>query len=93
MNYADMEKSFQAMSEGIIRAVVSEGVLRHDIPKLDAFSGKADGEKVSWRKWELQIKGLEGSYTDKAIKEAMLKALKGDAFAAAEPLSGVCTWQ
>ena len=23
----------------------------------------------------------------------MLKALKGDAFAAAEPLSGVCTWQ
>ena len=93
MNYADMEKSFQAMSEGIIRAVVSEGVLRHDIPKLDAFSGKADGEKVSWRKWELQVKGLEGSYTDKAIKEAMLKALKGDAFAAAEPLSGVCTWQ
>ena len=93
MNYADMEKSFQAMSEGIIRAVVSEGVLRHDIPKLDAFSGKADSEKVSWRKWELQVKGLEGSYTDKAIKEAMLKALKGDAFAAAEPLSGVCTWQ
>ena len=93
MNYADMEKSFQAMSEGIIRAVVSEGVLRHDIPKLDAFSGKTDGEKVSWRKWELQVKGLEGSYTDKAIKEAMLKALKGDAFAAAEPLSGVCTWQ
>ena len=93
MNYADMEKSFQAMSEGIIRAVVSEGVLRHDIPKLDAFSGKADGKKVSWRKWELQVKGLEGSYTDKAIKEAMLKALKGDAFAAAEPLSGVCTWQ
>ena len=93
MNYADMEKSFQAMSEGIIRAVVSEGVLRHDIPKLDAFSGKADGEKVSWRKWELQVKGLEGSYTDKAIKEAMLKAFKGDAFAAAEPLSGVCTWQ
>ena len=93
MNYADMEKSFQAMSEGIIRAVVSEGVLRHDIPKLDAFSGKGDGEKVSWRKWELQVKGLEGSYTDKAIKEAMLKALKGDAFAAAEPLSGVCTWQ
>ena len=93
INYADMEKSFQAMSEGIIRAVVSEGVLRHDIPKLDAFSGKVDGEKVSWRKWELQVKGLEGSYTDKAIKEAMLKALKGDAFAAAEPLSGVCTWQ
>ena len=93
LNYADMEKSFQAMSEGIIRAVVSEGVLRQDIPKLDAFSGKTDGDKVSWRKWELQVKGLEGSYTDKAIKEAMLKALKGDAFAAAEPLSGVCTWQ
>ena len=92
-DYANMEKSFQAMSEGIIRAVVNEGVLRQDIPKLDAFSGKTDGEKVSWRKWELQVKGLEGSYTEKAIKEAMLKSLKGDAFVAAEPLSGVCTWQ
>ena len=88
-DYANMEKSFQAMSEGIIRAVVNEGVLRQDIPKLDAFSGKTDGEKVSWRKWELQVKGLEGSYTEKAIKEAMLKSLKGDAFVAAEPLSGV----
>ena len=37
-------------------------------PNWNAFSGKADGEKVSWRKWELQVKGLEGSYTDKAIK-------------------------
>ena len=60
MNYADIEKSFQAMSEGIIRAVVSEGVLRHDIPKLDAFSGKADGKKVSWREMGIAGQGSGG---------------------------------
>ena len=63
------------MSEGFLKAALKEGVLRQDTPKLHEFSGKPEDGKASWRRWELQLKGLVGSYSDRAIKEAMNKAL------------------
>ena len=67
------------MTEGLLKAVMKEGVLRHDTPKLHEFTGKPEDGKASWRRWELQVKGLEGTYSDRAIKEAMNKALQGNA--------------
>ena len=77
--YPLLQTSLQAMSEGLLKTILKEGILRKDTPKLPVFTGKPGDEKTSWRRWELQVKGLEGSYTDKAIKEAMNKALQGDA--------------
>ena len=91
-DYSALQTSFQAMSEGLLKAALKEGVLRQDTPKLHSFSGKED-EKTSWRRWELQVKGLIGSYTDRAIKEAMNKALQGDAAIVADSLDDDCTWQ
>ena len=85
--------SFQAMSEGFLKAALKEGVLRQDTPKLHAFSGKPEDGKASWRRWELQIKGLAGSYSDRVIKEAMNKALQGDAAIVADSMDDDCTWQ
>ena len=73
--YPELQTSFQAMSEGFLKAALKEGVLRQDTPELHEFSGKPEDGKASWRRWELQIKGLLGSYSDRAIKEAMNKAL------------------
>ena len=74
------------MSEGSLKAALTEGVLRQDTSKLHEFSGKPDDGKASWRRWELQIKGLEGSYSDRAIKE-------GDAAIVADSMEDDCTWQ
>ena len=81
------------MSEGLLKAALKEGVLRQDTLKLHAFTGKLEDQKASWRRWELQVKGLEGSYSDRAIKEAMNKALQGDAAIVADSLEDDCTWK
>ena len=81
------------MSEGLLKTILKEGILRKDTPKLPVFTRKANDDKTSWRRWELQVKGLEGSYTDKAIKEAMNKALQGDAAIVADSLEDDCIWQ
>ena len=81
------------MSEGFLKAALKKGVLRQDTPKLHEFSGKPEDGKASWRRWELQIKGLVGSYSDRAIKEAMNKALQGDATIVADSMDDDCTWQ
>ena len=91
--YPELQTSFQAMSEGFLKATLKEGVLRQNTPKLHEFSGKPDDGKVSWRRWELQIKGLVGSYSNRAIKEAMNKALQGDAAIIADSMDDDCTWQ
>ena len=52
--YSDMQTSFQARSEGFLKAALKEGVLRQDTPKLHEFSGKHDDGKASWRRWELK---------------------------------------
>ena len=81
------------MSEGFLKATLKEGVLRQDTPKLHEFSGKPEDGKASWRRWELQIIGLVGSYSDRTIKEAMNKALQGDAAIVADSMDDDCTWQ
>ena len=91
--YPELQTSFQAMSEGFLKAALKEGVLRQDTPKLHEFSGKPEDGKGSWRRWELQIKGLVGSFSDRAIKEAMNKALQGDAAIVADSMDDDCTWQ
>ena len=50
--YPELQTSFQAMSEGFLKAALKEGVLRQDTPKLHEFSGKPDDGKASWRRWE-----------------------------------------
>ena len=60
VSYPELKTSFQAMTEGLLKAVMKEGVLRHDTPKLHEFTGKPEDGKASWRRWELQFKGLEG---------------------------------
>ena len=40
--YPELQTSFQAMSEGFLKAALKEGVLRQDTPKLHEFSGKPD---------------------------------------------------
>ena len=92
-NYPELQTSFQAMSEHFLKAALKEGVLRQDTPKLHEFSGKPDDGKASWRKWEQEINGLVGSYSDRAIKEAMNKALQGDAATVADSMDDDCTWQ
>ena len=92
VSYPELQTSFQAMTEGLLKAVMKEGVLRHDTPKLHEFTGKPEDGKASWRRWELQVKGLQGTYSDKAIKEAMNKALQGDAAIVADSLADDCTW-
>ena len=39
------------------------------------------------------MKGLVGSYSDRAIKEAMNKALQGDAAIVVDSMDDDCTWQ
>ena len=92
VSYPELQTSLQAMTEGLLKAALKEGVLRHDTPKLHEFTGKPEDGKASWRRWELQVKGLQGAYSDRAIKEAMNKALQGDAAIVADSLADDCTW-
>ena len=92
VSYPELQTSLQAMTEGLLKAALKEGVLRHDTPKLHEFTGKPEDGKASWRRWELQVKGLQGTYSDRAIKEAMNKALQGDAAIVADSLADDCTW-
>ena len=48
--YPELQTSFQAMSEGFLKAALKEGVLRQDTPKLHDFSGKPEDGKASWRR-------------------------------------------
>ena len=48
--YPELRTSFQAMSEGFLKAALKEGVLRQDTPKLHEFSGKPEDGKASWRR-------------------------------------------
>ena len=45
----ELQTSFQAMSEGFLKAALKEGVLRQDTLKLHEFSGKPEDGKASWR--------------------------------------------
>ena len=45
--YLELQTSFQAMSEGFLKAALKEGVLRQDTPKLHEFSGKPEDGKAS----------------------------------------------
>ena len=64
VDYATLQASMQAMSEGILKAALKEGVLRQDIPTLPPFTGKTGDGKPAWRRWELQIKTLVGVYSE-----------------------------
>ena len=92
-DYSVLQTSMQAMSESLLKTILKEGIVRKDTPKLPVFTGKGSDEKISWRRWELQVKGLDGVYEDRAIKEAMNKALQGDAAIVADSLEDDCTWQ
>ena len=83
----------QAMTEGLLKSILKEGILRKDTPKLPVFTGKPNDEKITWRRWELQVKGLEDIYEGRAIKEAMNKALQGDAAIVADSLGDNCSWK
>ena len=48
--YPELQTSFQAMSEGFLKAALKEGVLRQDTPKLNEFTGKPEDGKASWRR-------------------------------------------
>ena len=88
-DYAVLQTSMQAMTEGLLKSILKEGILRKDTPKLLVFTGKPNDEKITWRRWELQVKGLEDIYEGRAIKEAMNKALKGDVAIVHGPVSPV----
>ena len=45
--YPELQTSFQAMSEGFLKAALKEEVLRQDNPKLHEFSGKPEDGKTS----------------------------------------------
>ena len=92
VSYPELQTSLQAMTEGLLKAVMKEGVSRQDTPKLHEFTGKPEDGKASWRRWELQVKGLQGTYSDRAIKESMNKGLQGDAAIVADSLADDCTW-
>ena len=92
-DYSVLQTSMQAMSESLLKTILKEGIVRKDTPKLPVFTGKTSDEKISWKRWELQVKGLDGVYEDRAIKEAMNKALQGDAAIVADSLEDDCTWQ
>ena len=91
VSYPELQTSLQAMTEGLLKTVMKEGFLRHDTPKLHEFTGKPEDGKASWRRWELQVKGLQGTLCDRAIMEAMNKALQGDAAIVADSLADDCT--
>ena len=81
------------MTEGLLKSILKEGILRKDTPKLPVFTGKPNDEKITWRRWKLQVKGLEDIYEGRAIKEAMNKALQGDAAIVADSLEDNCSWK
>ena len=41
----------QAMTEGLLKSILKEGILRKDTPKLPVFMGKPNDEKITWRRW------------------------------------------
>ena len=92
-DYAVLQTSMQAMTEGLLKSILKEGILRKDTPKLPVFTGKPNDDKITWRRWELEVKGLEDSYEGRAIKEAMNKALQGDAAIVADSLEDNCSWK
>ena len=47
VSYPELQTSLQAMTEGLLKAALKEGVLRHDTPKLHEFTGKPEDEKAS----------------------------------------------
>ena len=93
VDHSTLQASLHTMGEGLVKAMLKEGVLRQDTPTLPPFSGKAGNGKPAWRRWELHIKGLIGVYSDRAIKDAINRALQGDAAIVADSLDDNCTWQ
>ena len=93
LSHSTLQASLHTMGEGLVKAMLKEGVLRQDTPTLPPFSGKAGNGKSAWRRGELHIKGLIGVYSDRAIKDAINRALQGDAAIVADSLDDNCTWQ
>ena len=92
VDHSTLQASLHTMGEGLVKAMLKEGVLRQDTPTLPPFSGRAGNGKPAWRTWELHIKGLIGVYSYRAIKDAINRALQGDAAIVADSLDDNCTW-
>lgn len=93
VSYEELQKSLAAVSEGVLKAMMKEGVIRNDIPRLDHFSGKVEDGKVSFEHWEFQILALGATHSDKAIKEAMIRSAKGKAAEALRNMDPSCSWK
>ena len=46
-DYAVLQTSMQAMTEGLLKSILKEGILRKYTPKLPVFTGTPNDEKIT----------------------------------------------
>ena len=61
----------------ILQALLKDGALRTNIPKLSAFSGERAKGEVSFEQWSYELQMLRKTYSDSALREGKQCSLRG----------------
>ena len=87
------QKSVLDTTGGIVKAMKEEGVLKSDPPRFDNFSGDDDVKGVSFDMYRFQVESAGRTHTAVAIRDAMMKSLKGTAAEVVKNLDLGASWQ
>ena len=63
----------------ILHALLKDGTLRTNIPKLSAFSGERAKGEVSFEQWSYELQTLRKTYSDSALREGIQCSLRAAA--------------
>lgn len=87
------EKTILTTSEYLVKTLKQEGAFKTETPRLDTFTGDDDSKGISFEHWQYQVQMLEKSHAPHAIREAMVRSLKGTAAEVVRALEADASWQ
>ena len=85
------ESAIRSLGKGIAEGLQKDK--KRTPAQLDTFSGDSSAEDTTWNCYARDVKLLQDDYTDAAIKQSILRSLRGIAKKIADGFPDSFTWQ
>ena len=87
------QESLIQNSQAILQGLAEGGYIHAKTPKFESFFGDEKKNKLDFDMWERQVLSAATTHSGPAIKQAMMKSLKGQALMVTSALPPEASWE